>query len=554
MQIYKTVPTNKEFFKRYGKYTSFIAWGIVLSQIISGLTESGLIYSNIRDSTKIFGYYTSNIAGITGAILGVLLIELIGLRVALTGAIDAFLYRRWKGLDKLFSIALIVLTLILVPSSFFLSYQGGGQIVDNLQDKTALKAKIAIEGKETTALTAIKTTTQTTIQSTKESYTKLRNSIEQNANAELLVLQQKYDYWSSKGENYKSRINKALIALQQRSADKTKRIAELIAAEAKELKEINANYQKEVAATKSEFKESKNTTSNKIQNQSNTFKAGSNLLVIVAMFFSIIGIILQRIYLKGSGIEELAEANNFYFAPSLLSEKWKLYQDFKQIEKRNDIAEQRAKLPKVVPYTSKMPIYDLEAVDRTVFQLKLEETEEEDNTIYLTNDNSPTPTTDLIELEQQIQAFTDAQIQLEAKQNDTAAKQMELKAKQVIRLYLERNNRKVEDTNILDFQNRLIEHIYNPNKYHNPFDEYRKPIGFDTPKNTPPTTDSTPPIQSTYNGDRTDTNHNKICAYCSTGFSAKHWNAKYCGDRCRIAAWEQRTGKKFKKKPKGNQK
>jgi hypothetical protein len=37
----------------------------------------------------------------------------------------------------------------------------------------------------------------------------------------------------------------------------------------------------------------------------------------------------------------------------------------------------------------------------------------------------------------------------------------------------------------------------------------------------------------------------KACKKCGAGFEAKHWAAKYCGESCRIAAWEERTGRKF---------
>ncbi len=121
MQIYKTLPTDSDFFKRYGKYASLLAWGIILAQILSGFTESGLIYSNVRDATLVFGDATAMTAGVLGAIVGVALIEIIGLRVALPGTVDAFLYKRWSGLDLLFSIGLILLTLVLIPASFILS-------------------------------------------------------------------------------------------------------------------------------------------------------------------------------------------------------------------------------------------------------------------------------------------------------------------------------------------------------------------------------------------------------------------------------------------------
>jgi hypothetical protein len=37
----------------------------------------------------------------------------------------------------------------------------------------------------------------------------------------------------------------------------------------------------------------------------------------------------------------------------------------------------------------------------------------------------------------------------------------------------------------------------------------------------------------------------KACEHCGAAFVKKHWNARYCSDACRVAAWEKRTGKTF---------
>jgi hypothetical protein len=57
------------------------------------------------------------------------------------------------------------------------------------------------------------------------------------------------------------------------------------------------------------------------------------------------------------------------------------------------------------------------------------------------------------------------------------------------------------------------------------------------------------PIQK---NDANDTinEHQKRCKNCNEIFNYKHWNAKYCGEKCRIESWELRTGKTFKKKSK----
>jgi hypothetical protein len=44
----------------------------------------------------------------------------------------------------------------------------------------------------------------------------------------------------------------------------------------------------------------------------------------------------------------------------------------------------------------------------------------------------------------------------------------------------------------------------------------------------------------------------RVCKQCGSKFLYKHWNATYCGDKCRGQHWEEKTGAKFKKpKPKG---
>jgi hypothetical protein len=58
------------------------------------------------------------------------------------------------------------------------------------------------------------------------------------------------------------------------------------------------------------------------------------------------------------------------------------------------------------------------------------------------------------------------------------------------------------------------------------------------------------------NGERITVNvealndNQKPCKNCGKTFTYKHWNARYCSDKCRIENWEQRTGKTFNKKSK----
>lgn len=52
------------------------------------------------------------------------------------------------------------------------------------------------------------------------------------------------------------------------------------------------------------------------------------------------------------------------------------------------------------------------------------------------------------------------------------------------------------------------------------------------------------------NTSKADLKPAKVCPVCSSELKTKHWKAVYCSEKCRIDAWEQRTGKTFTKGPK----
>ena len=51
-------------------------------------------------------------------------------------------------------------------------------------------------------------------------------------------------------------------------------------------------------------------------------------------------------------------------------------------------------------------------------------------------------------------------------------------------------------------------------------------------------------VVEVHHGDRV-----RNCRHCDEQFTYLHWNKQYCSTNCRVLAWEQRTGKRFRKKP-----
>jgi len=54
-------------------------------------------------------------------------------------------------------------------------------------------------------------------------------------------------------------------------------------------------------------------------------------------------------------------------------------------------------------------------------------------------------------------------------------------------------------------------------------------------------------IRKSYNDKKAEESE-RICLHCSTAYVYRHHKQKYCSDDCRINAWQERTGKKLKKK------
>jgi len=553
MQVFKTLPTDKEFLRRYGKYYGLITLGIILSQIISGFTESGLIYSSAKEATLVFGVTIANISGIICAIVGVLLIEWVGIRVALTGAVDAFLYKRWKGLNRHFSIALIVLTVVLVPSSFIMSLKGGGQIVESLKEKTEQKRTGEIEAKESVELAQLDTIYTRNILAAKETYKELINSEIQKTASDSIVKKQNYDHWKSKGSRYKTKINNALVELQGVEAAKTARIAELKQQQATELKALQTRYDRDKAEIKNEANAEISAATGKIDTKSSAFKSGTKFIVLIAMFFAVGFTVMHRIYLKGSGIEELAEPSNFFFAPTLQSERLKLAQDRYHINRRNQIAERRKELPQLMPYTSQIPVHDLATLERTILELKMQQGEQ--RKVYYLDEDTQLITGSNEDLESRITSLVQAQIKAESENHHEAAKVVELQAKEVIKMYLQRNNQSTNDNEINAFQTKVINHLNEPKSFENPFDENgKRTIGFkQNGKDKNNAYDNR--IYENRMEQKTDTkivsqSNLRTCQNCGNTYQYKHHKQKYCKDECRIEFWENKNGRKLKKKPK----
>ncbi|MBV6653981.1 MAG: hypothetical protein KI786_09520, partial [Mameliella sp.] len=129
MKQLKSTPSDTVFFATYAPLATTIRRSGWVAQVISGLTEIGGIYAAAYAALlPIFPYLATTAAGVI-AVLGTAMIE-VGLRVLAPYSVDAVLNKRYHGLHLAMTIATMALTVFLIGTSGWLSFNNSFIIVE----------------------------------------------------------------------------------------------------------------------------------------------------------------------------------------------------------------------------------------------------------------------------------------------------------------------------------------------------------------------------------------------------------------------------------------
>jgi hypothetical protein len=127
MKILKSMPNDTAFFERYADLTHSLTKVATIAQVVTGAAEIGILYALLYPSVKdLFPSQAATIAT-GGAVFCAALLQF-GLKNVFPYSVRAILYKRFKGLDMAFSIAVFILTIALLGVSVFLSYNGSKDI------------------------------------------------------------------------------------------------------------------------------------------------------------------------------------------------------------------------------------------------------------------------------------------------------------------------------------------------------------------------------------------------------------------------------------------
>lgn len=343
MKFYFTLPKNEEFFNSYATLTPTLLKLGYFAQVISGLTEIGVIYSLVYSSLKEFIPAQASLFAILGAFVGTAFLE-IGLRKFVPYSFRAILYKRYQGLHLVMSIAIFSVALGLAFASGLLSFKGSKEIVEAVAPAPKLESFSETEAYFQSEAQAIQASHSSQIAAIKNQYSTL-------VEVEKLKLENYQKKEVETGKKYTTRI-----------AALSGRIAELQAQQAQEIAKLEASKAERIAEAQGRRSQGRqrvdqNNQTAKLEAQQKTGKYSFGLayftLFCLLVFIASVG--LNEVHLKGAEIEEKPLPTQYHFSQPILSDFWEMLFEKLNYHSRSMIARLADKTPEPT-FPAKSPV------------------------------------------------------------------------------------------------------------------------------------------------------------------------------------------------------
>jgi hypothetical protein len=308
MKFSLTLPKNEQFFQSYaGLIPTLYRLGF-LAQLLSALTEVGVLFSLIYASlADVFPQYALP-AAIAGAAIGTAMLE-VGLRKFLPYSFRAILYKRFAGLHLAMSLAILAVTAGLLAASGLLSFQGSREMVEQVAPPPKLESSAGADTLYREEAAAIEARFAAQIAAAIAAG-------QAAAKAEGAKLERLEHREKTTGRSYatsKARIGEKVAAIEADAA---------LAAAALETSKAEALAAAEDRRTASRGKVEAGNDAAKEKAAARTGRWGYGLayFTVLALLFLVCSIGLHEAYLKGSEIEEEAAPTQYFFQQSVFAD------------------------------------------------------------------------------------------------------------------------------------------------------------------------------------------------------------------------------------------
>lgn len=454
MKIQFTLPGNDSFFNRYATLTPTVYKIGFLAQIISGLTEIGVIYSLIYSRVFEIAPSMAVIIAFIGALVGTAFLE-VGLRKFIPYSVKAFLFKRFKGLDLAMSVFIILVAIGLLFCSGGLSFKGSKELVEiakptiELKNTEVINSKFAQDKKDVfynykSDSIAIAGNLNGEIKAQEKYYLSLieveKSNLEKYQAKELRI-----------GKSYRTTKERIIQKIEKLEAKRDQILANLEKSKSGDLLKLLQDKKTEVAMIRdtmavqaSRIEQANNSAI--LKADSKTGKYGNMLawFTVVCLIVFVFSVIINEINKKGSGINQVAQPNQYQFSESISSEFINMIGDKYNYHLRTKIRKLADKTP-APPLPMAPPVlYDLSNATQARLKVGIEEPQLKELKLAYPLPTGSTPNANTIldqdintkALEDTILQYVKASIELAKSNLVSQSKEMELKAIDVIKCYL----------------------------------------------------------------------------------------------------------------------
>lgn len=330
MKFRFTLPKNEQFFQRYAGLVPTLSKLGYLAQVVSALTEVGILFALIRNAVAdIAPPMLAGVVGIVGALLATAFIE-IGLRKFLPFSARQILNKRFAGLDLVMSVAIFTASFLLLSASGALSFYGSKETVAAVVPPAKTKGtgaidttvhshrqiaiahyqrdSAAIAGRYASQIAALESAHKA---STDAANTRLRGIEVRERNT---------------GQSFSTQKVTIKTGIADATAAHAAKMATLTEAGAKEMQslqthhsELEKDLMRERAEWLADLKAGNDAAETKREKQVSAWGGSVAWFTVLCLAVLILAIALQEVHAHGSDIQEEALPNEYYFREGVVS-------------------------------------------------------------------------------------------------------------------------------------------------------------------------------------------------------------------------------------------
>ena len=330
MKFQYSLPKNEAFFRDYAGLTPTLVKLGYLAQVVSALTEFGIIYALVKGSLQDFFPTAAPLAGLFGAVVGTAFLE-IGLRKFIPYSVRAILYQRFAGLHLFITAFVFTVTLALLGASGYLSFQGSKELVSITAPRPQLASLAPVDSlaqiQQEAALRQYSADSLAQVQRFAPALAAAREKYSAQLAQEALALRRWEGRERTEGRRYgtqKAEVRGRIAAIQAAQAEE---LAQLENSKAQALGAAHEARNKALGAIDSERTaqrrklEGKNAQAEAHSaKQVKKYGGGLAYFTVICLGVLLLSVAIDEMHKKGSGIEEAALPNQYYFSQSIFGE------------------------------------------------------------------------------------------------------------------------------------------------------------------------------------------------------------------------------------------